>query len=207
MPREFIKEDDYTGEIETVCGPWKTTEGILAPIAEVRVHARSTDLSRRVAVFNGDVLGWVGILSFRVMDSGDYAQIGQLVQYQLGLTEEQKKFIPPKIVNGVVKGAVLREKPCEVAVETGERDSKEETRIEIIEEPSLTQQQSHESGVETVTPEVMGDNRATEHPSWDSTEVTPETIPEDNAIEKSISEQLTDEEVVMIEEKEWEMWL
>jgi len=101
-----VKEEALIGETEQVRGFRRDALFQTAPVAEVSIQVGGMTLKRRAAVLDGEVLGWEGAISFAGHRREERDQLIELWEFRSQLSENQTKYLPPKIVGGKVKEAV-----------------------------------------------------------------------------------------------------
>ena len=193
VPKEFVREEDYTGETETITGPWKKLGRLTAPVVEVSAQVGDLTLVKRAVVVEGNALDWVGIIAFTANDMVERQQLNRVFECKDKLSEEQLKFVPPKIEKGVVHGAIpwepLREPEC-CEKEQNSKEERENTSgsgdsVIVQEHPSDNLGvESHESGDATPESNMTNESVDKQHPidnrsSW---------CDEDNQVEEKVEE-------------------
>ena len=86
MPTEFVREDLLIGRVENIKGFEKTALFGEVPTALVDIRVGELVIPRKVALLDGETLGWEGALSFRLRRDGE--PLAQVTKYRHSLTED-----------------------------------------------------------------------------------------------------------------------
>ena len=86
MPTVFVREDSLIGRVESIKGFEKTALFREVPMALVDIRVGEMVIPRKVALLDGETLGWEGALSFSLWRDGE--QLAQVTKYRHSLTED-----------------------------------------------------------------------------------------------------------------------
>ena len=86
----------------------------------------------RVLVVPGNDLDWTAVLKFDCGDKSQWNRVARIMEWRDSLTENQKRFIPPLVSDGVVVVEEPKEDIFEVIEEEGNKVEKENgTHIDV----------------------------------------------------------------------------
>ena len=80
MPTEFVTEDSLIRRVESTKGIEKTALFRDVPTALVDIRVGELVIPRKVALLDGETLGWEGVLSFSLRRDGE--QLAQVTKYR-----------------------------------------------------------------------------------------------------------------------------
>ena len=118
VPKEFVREDNYTGRIVQFRGVMANSEWIDAAEAIVNIKCGPVELNETVLAVPGAYLEWQGILKWSLTDNERMAVISRILVWKSSLPKEQNQYILPSLTEVYRKGAVLVSDGVEIVPES-----------------------------------------------------------------------------------------
>ena len=123
VPIELVKQEELTGETSKCKGAFSKQEWSEGKVANVTFHVGTEVFQSRALAVPGEEMDWTAILSVDISDLDTVVKISRMTREKENLPEADIHYLPPRLLNGQVQGAVL--------VSEGEVVEKEEQCVEV----------------------------------------------------------------------------
>ena len=144
VPKEAVQKSCYTGETSGVQGFFKGQVYKDVPVVKVTFNIDDECIPETALALPGEELEWTAVFSAKVRDKKNRDRFIRVMEKRDTLTEEQTRFLPPFLKDGILNSAVLLS-------EGVDSDSSEQTKSDCDRETPRLEVSGREPVVNEVT--------------------------------------------------------